>query len=847
MILLFTTIGILTYSQEKLSPKFSLVDRRIDGSKETTFSLSVKNIEGFKTDFPEIAIKSYSDIFKIVLAQATLDQAFGFAQSENIIFVDFHELPKEESYLSHPNFEMNRVRKVQENYNTIKGEYIHISIKERSIDTTDIDVLNRIQNIGLELDAFSSHATDIATIVGGAGNSDEFNIGVIPHCIFSSSGFDNLFPDDPNVLKAKNIQIQNHSYGVGIENYYGNEALAYDISIYNHPNQVHVFSSGNFGSQSPETGIYLNLPVANLSGTFKQAKNVLVINAFDSLYQISGFNSTGPAYDGRLKPELSAYGNNGTSDAAAITSGVVGFMKQAYLNSYGTFLSSDLIKAILISGSDDIGKQGIDFKTGYGSVNAKHSMSIIDSNYFAKTNLKVGQDTIITIEIPNHTKWMKVAIVWNDPPAPINSDKALINDVDAKIRIAEDEYLPWVLSSYPHIDSLNMPAKRRADHLNNVEFFTVEDPAFNQFNIELNGQNLLENQIVTWAYFFQRDNYFEWDNPVAYTKCNGGETVQLLWEQTLEKTGNLFYKTGTQEDWIGIENNIDLTEPYFWKAPNLIATAQLRMEIIDDHFDSPPFFISPKSKVNVSYNCPDESGLIWDDIAGRNSYEIFALGDQYMELLGATNDTSFAVNRNIYGKYYSVRPIFDDGVGLRYKTINIDFLGALCFVNFFGVTRIDQETIEMRLDLSTIHDVIKVEFIKIYFGETETFKTEIPRSDSSIKVYDVNFKTGLNIYNANIYLKDGTVISSDPVEIYIEKVGEAVLFPNPIHGESYLNILSEGNVIIEILDSKGKSLFTKELLYTVDLIDIGALKNGVYYFRLYQENKTVDSGKFVKY
>ena len=69
---------------------------------------------------------------------------------------------------------------------------------------------------------------------------------------------------------------------------------------------------------------------ANITGNFKQAKNVLIVNAVDTTLSINSFNSRGPAFDGRLKPELTAYGSGGTSDAAALVSGISALIHEKY-------------------------------------------------------------------------------------------------------------------------------------------------------------------------------------------------------------------------------------------------------------------------------------------------------------------------------------------------------------------------------------------------------------------------------------------------------------------------------------------------------------------------------------
>lgn len=101
--------------------------------------------------------------------------------------------------------------------------------------------------------------------------------------------------------------------GWALKTTYGNEAFVYDQQVSTNPNLSHVFSAGNSGKLEPPSGTYLNMKFANLSGNFKQAKNVLEVNAVDSTLTVNALNSRGVAFDGRLKRELTAFGQDGTS------------------------------------------------------------------------------------------------------------------------------------------------------------------------------------------------------------------------------------------------------------------------------------------------------------------------------------------------------------------------------------------------------------------------------------------------------------------------------------------------------------------------------------------------------
>src|SRR5206468_12866006 len=100
------------------------------------------------------------------------------------------------------------------------------------------------------------------------------------------------------------------------------------------------------------------------------AKNMITVGHMDSLGVVLSLSSRGPAYDGRIKPELVAFAEDGSSGAAAIVSGIALTLQQAYKALHGADPSSALIKAILLNSADDVGSKGIDFISGYGAANA---------------------------------------------------------------------------------------------------------------------------------------------------------------------------------------------------------------------------------------------------------------------------------------------------------------------------------------------------------------------------------------------------------------------------------------------------------------------------------------------
>ena len=126
---------------------------------------------------------------------------------------------------------VNRISRVQRLYRELDGSGRTVSIKENAFDSLDIDLRERYVPSPLRDRAVTTHATTVASVAAGAGNSYYTGRGAAPGGTVSSSSFNNLFPDDAEQLAAEGAYVQNHSYGLGLENYYGGEAAAYDEQV----------------------------------------------------------------------------------------------------------------------------------------------------------------------------------------------------------------------------------------------------------------------------------------------------------------------------------------------------------------------------------------------------------------------------------------------------------------------------------------------------------------------------------------------------------------------------------------------------------------------------------------
>ncbi len=833
--------------QGRLSPKIADQRFKIESAK-TNLSICVKDATTFIDKYAgKITINHKADgatCFEIkVLHRAVFDS---LKNDSNILFIDQHRRVAVESGLDYANLSLNRIDKAHQFFPTINGADYNISVKEQSFDPTNIDLINRSFTTSISPAAISQHATEMAILIGGAGNSSYRAIGVAPQARFTSSDFGNLLPDAISIFNANNIHVQNHSYGVDIENYYGNEAYAYDLQVSQNPTLLHIFSAGNSGQMKPISGTYSNLRFANLSGNFKQAKNVLVINAVDTSLLLNSFNSRGPAFDGRVKPELTAYGQGGTSDAAALVSGIATLVQEKYRSIHNSLPAASMMKAILVASADDIGAKGIDYLYGYGSVNAFKALQLVELNQIVSLTLTDNLQKSIPINIPTSISMLHIAISWTDPAATINATQVLINDIDSWLDDGSTIYQPWVLNAFPHPDSLGATATRKSDHLNNTEYITIDNPAQGSYQLNLKSGILKDGiQQVSVAYWLTERKTFSWDFPLSSSIIESKKKNLLVWESLPDQRGDLFLQIN-QGNWQLINSGIELSNYFYWNPPDTLAKSRLKMKIGAEEFVSDDFLISPQPRLKTAFICSDSIALSWNPIKNASSYQLYSLDDKYLKQVGVTND-SLLVRPSSLNPYYAIAPILNSLIGIKSETINYTQQGSLCFLNLFSATRVSASQLKIILSMSSWYQIEKIIVYKTIGGIQSLFKTLTPGKSLQIDLFDTGLVPGKMAYQAEITFRNGKKIFSDVAEVVIEEKGRAILYPNPVTTNSDLNILSAGGVTFKVLDQLGRLVFEKKLIKVEEVIDLINLPTGLYFYQLLSNEGVTDKGRFIKY
>lgn len=842
----------------QLAPHFLEKIQSIDEGM-TEFTISVSNYEQFVNElevkgFDRHITKQYPAI-KTVIVRLRPEQLFNeVLKMKEVSMVDkTARLPREERAVENFDRSVNQINFVHHQYPEWNGNGINISIKERSMDSLDIDFADRFISSNNPIPGISRHANTMATMAAGAGNTSLDGIGVARKAGITSTSFLNLFPEDESYYETYDLSIQNHSYGLGIENFYGAEAAAYDDHIYRNDYMVHVFSSGNIGDSTSTAGPYAGVEgFANITGAFKMGKNVITVGAISDSLEVQSRSSHGPAYDGRVKPELVALGQDGSSGAAAITSGITALLQQGFFDQEGRLPHNGLIRAILLNSADDLRSPGPDFFSGYGNVNAKKAINtLIEKRYFTG-EINQGEMIPFTLEVPANAKELKITLAWIDPPAAVNAGQALINDLDLMVvqTASNLNFLPWVLDHSPDANSLKKPATIGVDRINNQEQVLIADPEAGEYLIEVSGHRLGRGpQRFFIAYQWDVAEELELVAPTASDAWIGNKTQFIRWSGVSSSGGQLSYRIIGTDDWKLIDADVDLNQPFLsWKTPDTTALFQLQLQYDDTVIYSDPFSISQEILPEVDLDCADSLLLSWNPLAGIESYEVFYFNEDQLLNFKQTENTSVIVQKALNASdYYAVAPILADGsLGRRSNSLFLPFQSAGCYyVSFFAT--LNEQQAELALQLGSTYEVRSIDFQKWEDGTFKTIKQITNFEDLLIINFDNDLDEGVNLYRAQIVLTNGQMITSDESSILYVLPNEVLFYPNPVSQSTGINLLSNDLVgaTVDIYDTSGRLIISQIINNNEGFVNTSDLPSGIYFYQVSVDGKRTASGRIV--
>ena len=510
-----------------------------------------------------------------------------------------------------------------------------------------------------------THGDGVSGIMAGAGNRIPKNRGMATGADLHVINYVPSFLDNTLALHRgdDNILVTNSSYSDGCNGGYTATTRTVDDQCYDNPTLMHVFSAGN--SNGANCGYGAGDEWGNITGGHKQGKNVLAVANTTNRGVITFSSSRGPAYDGRIKPDISANGVDhistdndhdymffgGTSAAAPNIAGVMAMLHDAYRqNNAGNTAEAALIKAIMLNTADDIGNKGPDFIYGWGMANAFRSALAIEEDRHFGGIIEQGDELEHTITLPENASELRIMTYWRDPAALIGSTTALTNDLNTFVVSPGGETtLPWILNPSPDPATLARPATRGIDALNNMEQVFIENPEAGDYTLNVIGNRVPtpdHEYIVTWEYRTDDitvvyptagDRVYAADNEIIYW-----ETIDNGMPQTISLTtdgGATWVELGTVPANV---QNIPFNTPIVNTG-----SAQVRIERGNQTIVGEPFTIAQiPTSVRIRQVCVDDMVISWSPVDGAESYDVYTLGEKYMEVSATTNTTSATVPIN---------------------------------------------------------------------------------------------------------------------------------------------------------------------------------------------------------
>lgn len=838
---------------EKLSPVLRLLSDTTNPNSIHQYNIIASDSMRFKQllrQYPTIKQLANYHATGMAVIQCKAAELKLLLQSPVVLFADKKQQPKEELLFGFVDYASNRISAIQHYYPQLNGSGVTAAIKEQHFDPTDIDLKGRTMFSPYQATTSSNHATIMATMMAGGGNIWYNTKGAGWGAKLSSTSFSSLIPEPDSYYANTPILLQNHSYGTIIESYYGAESAAYDASVMNNPALLHVFSAGNSGSQSSQTGNYAGIAgYSNLTGNFKHAKNIITVGHTDSFGVVLTASSKGPAFDGRVKPELVAFGEDGSSGATALVSGIALVLQQVYKQQNNIAPSAALVKAILLNTADDVGATGIDYKSGYGSANAYNAVTTMLHNQYFTGAVSNNTQQQLNITVPANTKQLKVTLVWTDPAAAPNNTKALINDLDLTVTDVSNNTVlqPWVLNSGSSASALQQLPIRKRDSLNVVEQVTIDAPSAGNYLVTVNGYAVSSaSSNFAIAYSIDTIDRFIWHFPTGSDHLFPGQANVLRFHSSYANTsGTLLLSTDDGINWQTIDANVDLSKGYYQLNTSQISSrAILRMMINNTSYNSNTFTISQRPITTVGFNCADSVMFSWTAVPAATAYRITQLGSQYMEPLIVTTSNFLVLSKQtITSKHFAVTPLYGNVAAVRSYTYNYETQGTGCYIRSFIANKTINDEGSLNLELSTGYQVKSISF------EEYTRNGFIPISQQPfannllLSAIDPELILGNNLYRAVIELQNGNLIYSDTASIYHTGSKNAVIYPNPAPVKGSVTVLTEQDDLqFQLIDNNGRIVLQQRINDYPQQVSLTNVQRGIYYYRLVKKNNKVQSG-----
>ena len=558
------------------------------------------------------------------------------------------------------------------------GAGMGVMCRDDGVVGPHVDFHGRIQNITGANNG--THGDGVSGIMAGSGNKNPTRRGMAAGADLFVVNYVSSFLDSATISRLADgtVQVTNSSYSNGCNAGYTAATRTVDEQMNTYEESLHVFSAGN--SNNNNCGYGAGTQWGNITGGHKQGKNVIATaNVF---YDGSLVNSSsrGPAHDGRIKPDIAANGQNqistgpnngyfsfgGTSGAAPGIAGISAQLFELYADvNSGALPKGGLIKAALMNTANEAGNVGPDFKFGWGIVNGLRAGKLIEDGRYLSDDISQGNTNTHNITVPAGTTQMRVMLYWTDVEAATGASPALVNDLDLIVtNPSNTDFEPWILDHTPDPVLLDLPATTGPDHLNNVEQVLINNPASGTYDIDITGFNVPTGpQEYFVVYEIITDN-------LTVTYPNGGEQLFPLagvplvihWDAINTAAPFDIEYTLDGSTWVAA-GSVPADEYLFELDVPAAFTADAKIRVTSGSFSDEsddPFTITASRVVgpNIIQVCETDATFTWAAMAEAESYDVWLLGEKFMEIAGNTTETTMTLPIDDFEEdiWYAIAP-----------------------------------------------------------------------------------------------------------------------------------------------------------------------------------------------
>lgn len=571
----------------------------------------------------------------------------------------------------------------------LTGSGVTLSVGDGGTIINHIDLNDRIQNENLIDD--SSHGSQTASIIAGEGLLDPKAEGYAPGALVYADYFSNVINNDDAYYTNFNVVISNNSYSDNVQTTLCNEVGEYtvesvdvDQSLRTLTEVAHVFAAGNDGGFT--CGAY-PAGFSTIRESWNCAKNTLTVGSTDYLDNISAFSSRGPTQDGRMKPEMVAVGSSvyaasttnnytsgsGTSFSAPAVSGALALLYEQYKNlNGGTTPKGDLMKAIVMNTSRDLGNPGPDYIFGYGTLDVYRATQVVAAGNYMTSSIANGGNNTHNIVVPTGTNQLKVMLYWHDKEGTASVNPNLVNNLDLSVDDpSSTNILPLVLD--PSAANCANVAVQGIDNINNVEQVTINNPASGTFTINVNGTAIpMGTQDYVIVYDIIGD-HLSLSSPVGGELYHTGEDINITWNAAGFDGNNftLEYSLDNGSNWTTISNSIPGTDRnYEWTTPStfteegLVRISWNGSGLPSEQSLSNFTIMDAPAAITITPQCNGDVRMAFGSVAGAASYDILEYVGGAWTVFATDVSSPYTVSGLTIGTeyYFSARAVSTGGI-----------------------------------------------------------------------------------------------------------------------------------------------------------------------------------------